>query len=698
MTWSARVRLKNQPVNNGAQAANLKASEYTKEDLQLKRFPCILTLLLVLFLLGCDEKVDYDFTIDAGADSDGHIAPSVSTQGANQQLQASLPFSDRQDFEDANRGLIASDPDLLIKAESGEVVWNPSAYGFIDGEAPASVNPSLWRQAGLNNIHGLFEVTPGIYQVRGYDLSNMTIIEGDSGWIVVDPLTSKETAAAAIDMIRQHLVSKPIVAIIFTHSHLDHFGGVLGVLGTEEAAAGQVRIIAPEGFMQEATSENIIAGTAMSRRAVYMYGKQLSRSERGHVGSGLGKSPAFGTFGILEPTEIIDHTPQTLEIDGLEFVFQNAPGSEAPAELTFYLPWFKAYNGAEVTSHNLHNLYTLRGAKVRDGLKWSNYIDEAIGLFGDAEVYLASHHWPVWGNERILDYLKVQRDTYKYIHDQTVRMFNAGLTAGEIAEQIELPVSLQKTFSNRGYYGTVRHNSRAVYQGYLGWYDGNPANLNPLPPVEAGSRYVEALGGSQTVISLAETAYQQAQYRWVAELLNHLVMADPGNGDARALLAKTYDQLGYQAESGPWRDVYLSAAYELRHGPAKEGIDVAIMENILRQTPVSRFFDSMAVRLNGPDAEDVVLSVNITFTDHGEAYMLEIENSVLHHRPSAPSTEADTSLKLTHDMFIRMLLGKVKLKELLSSDDLEVEGSTVDLVRFFSLFDKPEGTFNIVTP
>ena len=351
-----------------------------------------------------------------------------------------------------------------------------------------------------------------------------------------------------------------------------------------------------------------------------------------------------------------------------------------------------------MTSHNLHNLYTLRGAKVRDGLKWSNYIDEAIELFGEADVYLASHHWPVWGNERILDYLKVQRDTYKYIHDQTVRMFNAGLTPGEIAEQIELPASLQRTFSNRGYYGTVRHNSRAVYQGYLGWYDGNPANLDPLPPVEAGTRYVEAMGGSQAMISQAQSAYERAEYRWVAELLNHLVMAEPNHTDARALLAKTYDQLGYQAESGPWRDVYLSAAYELRHGPASEGIDVAIMENILRQTPVAMFFDSMAVRLDGPEAADVVLSVNITFTDRNESYLLDIENSVLHHRPSSPTTEANSSLFLTHDLFIRMLTGKVKLKEMLLSDDLDVAGSTMDLLRFFSLFDKPEGTFNIVTP
>lgn len=664
----------------------------------MKNTSLILLTTLGLLLSGCEEKVGYDFEAASSADPDGHTSPSNATRLENQALQKALPFSDQQDFEDASRGLIASEPDLLIKTDGGEVVWNPSAYRFIKGDSPASVNPSLWRQAGLNNIHGLFEVSAGIYQVRGYDLSNMTIIEGDSGWIVVDPLTSRETAAAAINLARKHLDPKPVVAIIFTHSHIDHFGGVLGVLSAKEIETGNIRIIAPEGFMHEATSENIIAGTAMSRRAMYMYGKQLARSERGHVGSGLGKSPAFGTFGILEPTEIVDHTPQTLEIDGLEFIFQNAPGSEAPAELTFYLPELKAYNAAEVTSHNLHNLYTLRGAKVRDGLKWSNYIDEVIMLFGGAEVYLASHHWPIWGNERIIEFLKVQRDTYKYIHDQTVRMFNEGLTPGEIAELLELPASLQKTFSNRSYYGTVRHNARAVYQAYLGWYDGNPANLNPLPPVEAGKRYVESMGGAQAVLSKAGLAYEAAEYRWSAELLNHLVMTEPGNVDARTLLAQTYDQLGYQAESGPWRDVYLSAAYELRHGPAEKGFDISIMKDILSETPVVNFFDSMAVRLNGPDAEDIELSVNIFFTDLGESYHLNIENAVLHHRVSLLDKEADATLKLTHDLFIRMLIGQVGLKETLFSDDLEVEGSTVALLRFFSLFDKPKGTFNIVTP
>ncbi|NNK31614.1 MAG: MBL fold metallo-hydrolase [Xanthomonadales bacterium] len=654
-----------------------------------------LTLLAALLsLAACDRPLPYE----ADADADGHTAPTAATVAANSAVLERLDFSDRQDFEDAERGLIASDPDLRILAEDGSAVWNLPANAFIAGEAPDSVNPSLWRQARLNNLHGLFEVTDGIYQLRGYDLSNMTLIEGETGWIVVDPLTARETAAAAFAFARRHLGDRPIRAMIFTHSHIDHFGGVLGVLAGEGVQAENIRIIAPEGFMEEATSENLIAGPAMSRRAMLMYGKQLARSPRGHVDSGLGISPAFGSFGLLEPTEIVDRTPQTLVIDGIEFVFQNAPNSEAPAELTFYLPHARAFNGAEVTSHNLHNLYTLRGAKIRDALLWSHYIDESMQLFPDAEIYLASHHWPIWGKDRIMAFLEIQRDTYKYLHDQTVRLFNHGLTPGEIAEALELPDALQTAFHNRGYYGTIRHNSRAVYQAYLGWYDGNPANLDPHPPVEAGRRYVELAGGAGAMLDQARAAFDAADYRWAAELLNHLVFADPDSAAAKALLAATYDQLGYQAESGPWRDVYLAAAYELRHGPPEVGLNVAAMEDVLRQTPVRRFFDSMAARLNGPDAEGVTLAVNFVFTDLGESYRLEIGNSVLHHRPSEADAEANATLRLTHGMFLRLLTGQAGLTELLFSDEIELDGSKIDLAKFFSLFDKPDGRFAIVTP
>ncbi|MGH8454851.1 MAG: alkyl/aryl-sulfatase, partial [Nevskiales bacterium] len=467
----------------------------------------LLASVLSIALSACGKPA-----YDADADEQGHTAATAATKEVNAKVLEELDFSDRQDFEDAKRGLIASDPDLKIAGPEETPVWDMPSYAFIKGEAPDSVNPSLWRQAQLNNIHGLFKVGDGIYQLRGYDVSNMSIIEGATGWIIVDPLTAQETAARAIAFARQHLGNKPIVAVIFTHSHVDHFGGVLSVIGAEQAKQQKVRVIVPTGFMEEATSENVLAGVTMLRRSMFMYGKRLAHTPRGHVDTGLGKGPAYGSFGILAPTELIDHTPQELTIDGLRFVFQNTPASEAPAEMTFYLPARKAFCGAEVVSHNLHNLYTLRGAKVRDALKWSSYIDEAIRLFGDVEVYFGSHQWPVWGNERVLAFLESQRDTYKFIHDQTLHLALQGYTSREIAEQIELPPVLRKTFSSRGYYGTVRHNAKAVYQFYFGWYDANPANLNPLPPEDAGKKYVEFMGGADAVLEKAQASFDQGEY------------------------------------------------------------------------------------------------------------------------------------------------------------------------------------------
>jgi alkyl sulfatase BDS1-like metallo-beta-lactamase superfamily hydrolase len=370
------------------------------------------------------------------------------------------------------------------------------------------------------------------------------------------------------------------------------------------------------------------------------------------VDTGLGKAPANGTIGIVAPTELVERTGQELTVDGVRFVFQIASGSEAPAELTFYLPERKAFCGAEVVSHNLHNLYTLRGAKVRDALKWSGYITEMLGLFGDAEVYFGSHHWPVWGNARVRAFLESQRDTYKYLHDQTVRLALQGLTSREIAEQVELPEALRKTFSSRDYYGTVRHNVKAVYQFYFGWYDGNPANLDPLPPADAAEKYVEFMGGADEVLRKAQASFDQGEYRWTAEVLNHLVFADPDNAAAKALLARAYDQLGYQAESGPWRDSYLSGAYELRHGAPEQGLDLASALELLRHTPVPRFLDAMAVRLNGPDAEGKDMTINLVFTDLGESYVLSLKNAVLHHHAGPPDPGANATLKLTQELYL----------------------------------------------
>jgi alkyl sulfatase BDS1-like metallo-beta-lactamase superfamily hydrolase len=659
-------------------------------------------VLAALALLGaCSEQTSTpSFDIgDPSPDAAGNTPPSPTTARSQSASASELPLDSPTDFDDAQRGLIASHPNLVVKSETGETIWDMPAYAFLEGEAPpASINPSLWRQARLNNIHGLFEVVPGIHQLRGHDLANMTLIDGESGWIVVDPLTAKETAAAAIAFAREHLGNKPVSAIVFTHSHVDHFGGVLGVLSAEEARERNVPIIAPEGFIEEATSENIIAGVTMGRRSQFMYGARLPRNERGHVGSGLGKEPAYGRFGILPPTFVVSETPTEHTIDGLKFVFQYAPGSEAPAELTFYLPDLGVFCGAEVVSHNMHNLYTLRGAKVRDALRWSGYIDEILRMFGEAKVYFGSHHWPIWGNDRVRDFLEKQRDMYKFIHDQTLRGALLGYTPREIAERIELPAELQTSFPNRGYYGTLKHNAKAVYQRYFGWFDGNPANLDPLPPVEAGKKYVELAGGPSALLDNAKAAYERGEYRWTAEVLNHLVFAEPENDEAKALLADTYDQLGYQAESGPWRDVYLTGAFELRHGGPSVGVDLSGALDMLQHAPIARFLDAMAARLDPKKAAGKEMRVNLVFTDTGDSHVLEVSSSVLRHYARELDPDAGVTLKITKTLFLRMLTGNAGLKETLFGDELSVEGSRLDLVSFFRLFDETKGTFNIVEP
>jgi alkyl sulfatase BDS1-like metallo-beta-lactamase superfamily hydrolase len=626
-------------------------------------------------------------------------AATPATVAANRAVAEALPLAEAQDFEDAARGFIARDEPLVIRQADGTVVWDFASYGFIDGDAPGSVNPSLWRQARLNAQYGLFKVVPGIHQVRGYDISNMTLIEGKSGWIVVDPLTVEETAAAALALARKHLGDRPVSAIIFTHSHADHFGGVEGVLAADAAAAARIPIVAPLGFIEEATSENVLAGVAMGRRASYMYGLPLPHSATAHVDTGLGKEPpAGGSISIREPTVIVNRTPQEFEIDGVKFVFQYTPESEAPAELAFYLPDLKAWCGAEIVSHTMHNLYTLRGAKVRNAKKWAGYIDDATRRFPDLEVVFASHHWPVWGNARALDYLRAQRDIYRYIHDQTLRLANDGYTPREIAEQLELPSTLRTRFANRGYYGTVRHNAKAVYQAYFGWYDGNPANLDPLPPEDAAQKYVEAMGGAAEVRRRGQAALDAGDYRWAATLLNHLVFAEPSDVEAKAMLAQVYDQLGYQAEAGPWRDVYLTGAYELRGGEPTSVLDPKRAIDLLRHTPVASFLDSMAVRLNGPDADGKRKTFNFTFTDLGENHVIELENAVLHHRVAEPVAGADATVRLTRELLIRLGIGDAGLRELVMSDELQVDGSRLELLSFLSLIDKPDGRFAIVTP
>ena len=661
-----------------------------------ERFPP-LALVAALLTVGCSGSPP-EVPPAAGADADGHSPATEATAEANHRAARSLALEDGGDLEAAERGFIARDEDLVIRGDDGRVIWSPPAYDFVEGGSPDSVHPGLWRQAKLNKRHGLYRVADRVYQVRGYDLSNMAVIEGDRGYIVVDPLTAEETARAAMALVVRELGDRPITAIIFTHSHADHFGGVGGVVSSQEIEARGIRVLAPARFIVEATSENVLGGMVMGRRAEYMFGRPLARSPRGHVDSGLGKEPALGRIGIAAPTESIDATPTELEIDGVRFVFQHVPESEAPAEMTFFLPRQRAFCGAEIVSHTLHNLYTLRGAKVRDALAWSGYIDQAIELFGpDIEVLFGSHHWPTWGNRAAVEALERQRDLYKYLHDQTIRLANRGLTPREIAEEIELPASLRE-HAERGYYGTVRHNAKAVYQRYFGWYDGNPARLDPLPPVEEAKRYVESMGGAEAVLAKAERSFAEGDYRWTATVLDHLVFAEPGNVEARALLARTYDQLGYRAESGPWRDEYLTAAYELRHGRPEMKPVMAGAAGLLARTPTARFLEALATRVDGPAAEGREFVLNLVLTDVGETWVLELGNSVLHHRRRPADPEADATLEITRSLWLAIMTGRAGLRDVLFGDEVAVRGSRLELLRFFTLLERPDPGFAIVTP
>lgn len=634
----------------------------------------------------------------AGCDKPPSVANGEATPATAAVIEATikgLDLNDTRDMEDAQRGFIAR-PTGQILGSDGTVLIDFDAFRFVEGKAPATVNPSLWRHAMLNAQIGLFKVTDGIYQLRGFDIANMTLIEGQTGWIVVDPLTSKETAAAALAFARAQLGDKPVTAIIFTHDHADHFGGVLGITSVAEVAERKIPVVAPVGFMEEATSENVLAGPAMSRRSMYQFGKNLTPGATGMVDTGLGKNVAYGSIGILAPTQIIDQPMQELVLDGVSFVFHNIPGAEAPAELTFSIPERKAYGGAELLAQTMHNLLPIRGAKVRDALRWSDYTQIALDELGDTEVYFGQHNWPIWGNERIREFITKHRDVYKYMHDQTVRLMNAGYTPNEIADKIQLPDSLASYFGTRGYYGDVRHNVKAIYQMYLGAYDGNPAHLNPLVPKESAKRYVELMGGHAKVVEAARVAYDKGEYRWVAELLDQAVLDAPDDKAAKELLAQTYEQLGYQSESATWRNSYLTAAQELRNGPPTKGVRRSDLIELMKQTPTERFLEAMAASLDGPAADGKNWTFNLLLTDTRESFVLWIENAVLHYRKGPSAANANATLTVTKDLFVQLLGGTAGIKDALTSQDLKVDGSTVDLVRFLGLLEKAPGNFAIV--
>lgn len=616
--------------------------------------------------------------------------PAIESQNA--ALLASLPFDDTQDFEDADRGFIAAIEPGVIQSADGRVVWDADSYSFLRGDAPATVNPSLWRQSMLVARHGLYEVVEGIYQVRGFDLSNITFVEGDTGVLVIDPLISTETAAAALSLYRAHRGDRTVVAVIYSHSHIDHFGGVFGVTTEAEAESGQVQIIAPEGFTEHAVAENVYAGTAMARRAGYMYGAALARGPQGAVGAGLGQTTSTGEVGLIVPNVEIRETGETLTVDGLEIEFQMAPGTEAPAEMHFYFPRFRALCMAENATHTLHNLLTLRGALVRDPHVWSQYLTEAIDTFGErTDVAFASHHWPTWTGERVVEFLSTQRDLYAYLHDQTLRLINQGFQGAEIAESLALPPALEAAWNTHGYYGSVSHNLKAIYQRYMGWFDANPARLWPHPPQEQAKRYVAAIGGIDRVLEIAQTAFDEGDFRWAATLLDNAVFTDEEHEGVRGLYADTLEQLAYGAENGTWRNFFLSGATELRERnfgtPA-----VSAAPAIVAQLSAPQLFDSLAISVNGPKAWDLTLDIDVTLTDLEVNYRLTLHNGVLIYRTRDAADDADATLTLTKARLIAVAGGD------LTSPGIELTGDAGALQALLGVLDTGDPAFNIVTP
>jgi len=598
------------------------------------------------------------------------------------------------DYAAASRGFIGALDPGLVRAKDGTVVWDNDAYAFLAAPCPETANPSLWRQSQMVARQGLYEVVPGIYQVRGLDLSNMTLVEGDRGVIVIDPLISAECAAAALALYRRHRGDRQVTGVIYTHSHVDHFGGVRGV------TSGDVPIVAPEGFLEHAVAENVFAGPAMARRSAYMYGAALPKGPDGQIGAGLGMTTSTGAVGLIAPTVNITATGQEETVDGVRIIFQLTPGTEAPAEMNFFFPDRGALCMAENACHTLHNVLTLRGALVRDPHIWARYLTEAIGLFADrADALFASHHWPTWGREQVLAFLSGQRDVYAYLHDQTMRLMNNGHTGTEIAEMLTLPPALDEQWHTKGYYGSLSHNVKAVYQRYMGWFDGNPAHLWEHPPVEAAKRYVEFMGGADAVLAKARQSLADGDARWVAQVVNHVVFADPANEQARELQAQALERLGYGSENGTWRNFYLTGASELRGTMAGTPTSPS-SPDMLAALTTEQLFDALAVRVDGPRAAAARLVIRMEFTDTGDQYTLLLANGVLTHiRGDAPGGAAPgVTFGLTRPVLEQLIAGRAKIPEQVGAGRVTIDGDPGLLTRLMSLLDQPDPDFAIVTP
>ncbi len=578
------------------------------------------------------------------------------------------------------------------------MVWDLDAYGFLDEAVPDTANPSLWRQGQLLTRDGLFEVLPGLYQVRGYDLSVMSLVEGDRGVIVIDPLTCKETAAAAFALYRAHRGDRPVTAMIYTHSHVDHFGGVKGIISEADVTSGRVPVIAPEGFLKHAVSENVFAGPAMSRRSAYMYGAVLGKGPAGQIGSGLGQTTPLGEPTLIAPTIDITTTGQDLTVDGARILFQVTPGTEAPAEMNLYFPDLGALCSAENASHTLHNILTIRGAEVRDARAWADYLNETVELWGDdLEVVFASHHWPTWGRERVVGFLTMQSDMYSYLHDQTLRLLNKGFVGAEIAEMLEMPPALAAQWHTHGYYGSVSHNVKAIYQRYMGWYDANPAHLWTHPPEAAARRYVAAMGGADAAVSIARSACDEGDYRWAAEVLSHVLFADEEHVEARDLQAATFEQLAFGAENGTWRNAFLSGASELRHG-VLEVPSTADAPELIAALTVDQVLSALAILVDGPRSWDEHLVISFVVTDLDETHVIELRHGTLVRRRAATPEVGSTTFRLSRQALGALLAGVLDLGEAVADGRISVDGDSAVLARLVGLLDPPDETFPIVTP
>lgn len=655
-------------------------------------------LVLSLILIGCSRSGSYTFNKDSkGA--------SKVTKNVNQAMYSQLDFNDQTDFENAKRGFIATVEKPIMSKDGSKVIFESNKYtNLTKGDAPDTVNPSLWRQSQLTAINGLFKVNDYIYQVRGIDLANVSFVKGRNGWIVIDPLTTTETASAALELVNKHVERRPVTAIIFTHSHIDHFAGVYGIVSKKELEKGNIQVIAPVGFVHESVSENVIAGTAMSRRAEYMYARTLDFSKNGPVGTGLGSFVANGEYAIASPTKVIDKDMR-LVVDGVPIEFMYTPEAEAPTEMMAYFPRSNALCGAEILSHTMHNIQTLRGAQVRNSLAWSKHIQHAIERFGQADVLFNSHHWPTFGNNEVVSFMSIQRDLYKFINDQAVNRLNQGMSGTELSDSIELNPNIAKEFGNRGYYGSLSHNTRAVYDKYLGFFNGNPAELNPLPQVEAAKKTIAYMGGSDKVLNLAVEDFKKGEYRFVAEVLSKLVFAQPENTKAKQLLADTYEQLAYQSENATWRNFYVQGAFELRNGPAAPASSTA-SPAILAEMDTELLLDYLSVRINAKKSIDKEAIVELSISDKNQKFYVSLRNSVLTYSKKRPrkqerqlaSANESAKISLEHKDFVALAMGATNISELEKKNKVALSGNREMLTNLQNSLDVFPNTFNIVTP